>query len=163
MRGWDKKHYLYLMLLGALLWSSPLSAQKKKRKKKKQKIETVISTAQSYIGTPYKYGGMSRSGIDCSGLIYQSYKAAGISIPRTAKAQSKSGKSKGWDNVKIGDIVFFKFKEKRDKWWHSGVVSRIDKGNIYFIHASSSRGVVESNLMSNYYQKNVKRFRRYIR
>lgn len=145
-----------------LIIASPLFAQKKK-KRKKQRIETVISTARSYIGTPYKWGGNTRSGIDCSGLIHNSYKTIGLKLPRTAKEQSKVGSKKGWEGIKPGDIVFFKFKEKRSKWWHSGMITSVSANQIKFIHASSSRGVVESNLMSDYYKKNVKNFRRVIK
>lgn len=137
-----------------------LQAQKKK---KKRKISTVISSAKGYIGTPYRYGGMSAKGIDCSGLMYQCFKKAGYSLPRTAKEQSKYGKKVGWGSIRPGDIVFFKFKQKGEKWWHSGLITNAKDGNIKFIHASSSRGVVESNLLSNYYKKNVKNFRRVIK
>lgn len=135
----------------------------KKKKKRKSETEAVINTAKSYIGTPYLWGGNSKSGMDCSGLIHVSYKAAGYNTPRTAKEQSKFGKNRGWDGIKPGDIVFFKFKEKRSKWWHSGMITEVKGDQIKFIHASTSRGVTESNLMSDYYKKNVKGFRRWIK
>lgn len=164
MRGWDKKKYIvtgWVFVLSFFLIIQDGYGQR--RKVRKRQLATVITTAKSYKGTPYRYGGMARSGIDCSGLIYQSYKAAGIKIPRTAKAQSRYGKGRGWERLREGDIVFFKFKEKGEKWWHSGIITRVEKEAIYFLHASSSRGVVESNLMSDYYKKNVRRIRRFIK
>lgn len=158
-----KNHISFLfILLFSLFALAPLEAQKKK-KRKKQKIETAIATARSYIGTPYKWGGMNKSGIDCSGLIHNSYKTIGVKLPRTAKEQSKVGKKRGWDGIKKGDIVFFKFKQKGSRWWHTGMITHVSKERINFIHASTSRGVVESNLMSDYYRKNVKNFRRVIK
>lgn len=161
--------YLILILFFALTIALPYDGNAQKKKKRKKQMATVVATAKSYIGTPYLYGGMSRSGIDCSALIYNSYKAAGISIPRTAEAQSKDSKSskrfkdKDLSSIRVGDVVFFKFKEKRSKWWHSGMITYVNGDDIRFVHASSSRGVVESQLTSDYYRSNIKNFRRYIR
>jgi probable lipoprotein NlpC len=152
-----------LPLMIVLLWAAqPAEAQRKKKKRQAQ-LNTVVVTAKTYIGTPYRFGGNTKSGIDCSGLIHNSYAAAGIKIPRTAKEQSKYGKSKGWNEIRTGDVVTFKFKEKREKWWHSGIVTRVSGDQVKFVHASTSRGVVEDNLMSDYYKKNVKRIRRIIK
>ncbi len=132
-------------------------------KKKRKKISTVIWKAKTYLGTPYRYGGSSKGGIDCSGLIKNCYAVIGVDLPRTAKEQSKIGNSKSWGSVREGDIVYFKFKQKGEKWWHTGMITKASKNDIRFIHASTSRGVVESNLMSDYYKKNVKKFRRVIK
>lgn len=148
------------ILLVAAFFNAP--AQKKK-KKRKAKIEHVISTGKSYIGTPYKWGGNTKAGIDCSGLIHNSYKTIGIKLPRTAKEQSKVGKKRGWEGIRPGDLVYFKFKKKGEKWFHSGMITYVSDEKVLFVHASSSRGVVESNLMSDYYKKNVKNFRRVIK
>lgn len=150
-----------LALLGFFLLGGHLvSAQ---NKKKSRKIEQVIATGRSYIGTPYVYGGTTRSGIDCSGLIQNAYKTIGVELPRTSKDQSKVGNKKSWNDVRQGDIVFFKFKSKEGKWYHSGMITSVTDHSIKFIHASSSRGVVESELLSDYYRNNVKNFRRVIK
>ena len=152
----------FFLITVALVFSVGFSHGQSKKKKREVKTNVVMSSVKSYVGTPYKYGGMSRKGIDCSGLLHVSFNTGGISLPRTAKDQSKFGKNVSWNGLKRGDLVFFKFKQKGEKWWHSGVITVAEKGKIRFIHASSSRGVVESNLLSDYYKKNVKGFRRVI-
>ncbi|MCV9385167.1 C40 family peptidase [Reichenbachiella ulvae] len=157
-----KQVALLLLGLGLILSAQSTKAQSK-RKRKKANIKLVISTAEGYKGTPYQYGGNSRNGIDCSALMQNSFSKAGYQIPRTSKEQSKYGKKVGWNRVRPGDIVFFKFKEKRKKWYHSGLITSVDGDNIYFIHASTSRGVIQSNLSNDYYKSNVKTFRRVIK
>ncbi len=132
-------------------------------RKKRKRIDQVILQAKGYMGVPYVYGGSSKSGIDCSGLIYNCYKTIGVKLPRTAKAQSKIGSSKSWDSIRPGDIVYFKFKQKGEKWYHTGMITYAEKDKIKFIHASTSRGVVEDDLLTDYYSKNVKKFRRVIK
>ncbi|MEP2023295.1 MAG: C40 family peptidase [Reichenbachiella sp.] len=151
----------WILLISLLLFGGSALAQKKKRKRA-QDIQKVIDVAYTYSGTPYKYGGNSQSGIDCSALMQNSYASAGYKIPRTAKSQSKYGKKVGWGGIRQGDIVFFKFKAKREKWYHSGMITSVSKDGIYFIHASTSRGVIVSDLNADYYKKNVKAFRRVI-
>ena len=110
------RHHLIMIFVLALLAHPELIAQKRK-KKKEQKIQSVIRQVESYKGTPYRYGGNSRKGIDCSALIQNCFSYAGYKIPRTAKEQSKFGKKVGWKSLKPGDVVFFKFKQKGEKWF----------------------------------------------
>ena len=151
----------WILLILILLIGGNASAQKRKRKRA-QDIQKVVDTAYTYKGTPYRYGGTSKSGIDCSALMQNSFASAGYKIPRTSQAQSKYGKKIGWGGIKQGDIVFFKFKQKREKWYHSGMITSVSNDGIYFIHASTSKGVVVSDLNADYYKKNVKAFRRVI-
>lgn len=158
-----KKLSVYILPLLLSYWLLAPATVLGQSKKKRKRIEHVISVGQSYIGTPYQYGGTTKAGIDCSGLIQNAYKAIDVTLPRTAKEQSKVGSKKSWGGVREGDIVYFKFKQKRNKWYHSGMITSVSKESIKFIHASSSRGVIESELLSDYYQKNVKSFRRVIK
>lgn len=156
--------YRSKLLLFFLLVFSMVSFSEAQSKRKRKIIIAVVTEARTYRGVPYQYGGMSRRGIDCSGLMYNSFDKVGIDLPRTAKEQSKVGKRKGWGSIRPGDIVYFKFKQKGEKWWHSGMITDTsDPDEIRFIHASSSRGVIESVLNNEYYADNVKRFRRVIR
>lgn len=152
---------LLLILLALILVSHTTPAQSKKKRKKA--IESVVRYAESYKGTPYKYGGTSKSGIDCSALMQNAFASVGYEIPRTSENQSDFGKKVRWGSARPGDIVFFRFKEKRKKWYHSGLINRVDGNKIYFIHASTSRGVIESDLSDEYYKKNIKVFRRVIK
>jgi len=113
------------------------------------KIQTAISTARSYTGTPYRYGGTSKRGMDCSGLLCVSYKKAGLTLPRTSAEQSKFGNSVKINQLKPGDLVFFSAKKGRRKITHVGMVTKVENGkDIQFIHSSTKLGVVENK---NYY------------
>jgi cell wall-associated NlpC family hydrolase len=125
----------------------------KKARVRQSKINTVIKTARSYTGVPYKWGGTTRSGMDCSGLLLNAYKAIGMTIPRTSADQSDYGKKVGKKDLKPGDWVFFATGKKKRKITHVGMVTIVKGSTIKFIHASSSLGVVEATLTSNYYQK----------
>ena len=117
-----------------------------------KEAESAVRAAFKYKGTKYKYGGITKKGIDCSGLMCVAYKEAGVTIPRTSSAQSQYGKRVYIGELQTGDLVFFGAKPKSKKVTHVGMVSRVTKDHIYFIHASSSRGVVEDILSSAYYR-----------
>lgn len=128
-------------------------------------VETVITTARTFLGTPYKYGGTTRSGMDCSGLLLNSFKAVNVSLPRSSEAQSKVGKEiRKMNDLEPGDLVFFATGKHKDEITHVGLVTDVKaKDNIKFIHSSSSLGVVETNLYAEYYLKRFRGARRVIR
>jgi probable lipoprotein NlpC len=134
-----------------------------KKGKSSDKTEKVISTARTFIGTPYKYGGMTRSGMDCSGLLINSFTAVKVNLPRSSEAQSKVGTAIKMNDLKPGDLVFFATGKKKNEITHVGLVTDVRASdNIKFIHASSSLGVVETNLFAEYYQKRFRGARRVI-
>jgi len=126
-----------------------------------QKAAKVISTARSYIGTPYKFGGTSRAGLDCSGLMLLSFKEVDITLPRTSAEQSSIGTTVKYSDLIPGDLVFFTDKKGGSKVTHVGVVS-IVKGprDVKFIHSSTKLGVVESDLYVTYYESILIKARR---
>ena len=131
------------------------------RMAREEKVDIVVSRARSYVGTPYKFGGTTVLGMDCSGLLMRSFEAIDVYIPRTSKEQSKMGKKVTMEELKPGDLVFFKTMKRQGKVTHAGIVTDARKSDqIMFIHASSSQGVIEANLMSNYFQKSFTKARR---
>jgi cell wall-associated NlpC family hydrolase len=124
------------------------------KKARTQKIQMLITEARSYTGTPYRYGGMNRTGLDCSGLLVRSFESAGEDIPRTSKEQSKYGKAIGKNELQKGDLVFFSNKKWKRKITHVGLVTEVKgKNSVTFIHASTKLGVVETEFFVDYYQK----------
>jgi len=95
----------------------------------------------------YKLGGLSKSGIDCSGFVYLTFRDEfGIGLPRTTKKQTEAGHFVKQRNLKAGDLVFFKTSWKVR---HVGIY--MDNGK--FIHASTSRGVTISSLNNRYWKE----------
>ena len=130
---------------------------------RESKVERVITSARTYIGTPYRYGGTTKAGMDCSGLLMNSFKAIDVSLPRTSEAQSKVGTEVKMKDLEPGDLVFFATGNKKKKVTHVGLVTEIKgKDQVKFIHASSSLGVVETNIYADYYQKRFRGARRVI-
>ena len=108
---------------------------------------SVIETAQTLLGTPYRYGGNSpKSGFDCSGFIQYTFKKEGISVPRTSREQYKSTFPISRRQLKPGDLVFFRAKYEH---YVSHVGLYIGKGR--FIHAASSGKQVSINRLDQEY------------
>lgn len=120
----------------------------------KQKMMDAIL---AWMGTPYDYGGESRSGIDCSGFTRQIFKeSAGIELPRSTEEQVKLGTPVSKENLKFGDLIFFNTTGENPS--HVGIYI----GDDMFAHASVSFGVTLSSLYSSYYKKRYTEARRII-
>lgn len=157
------KQKVFVQLTLALTLFLVSCASTKKGTVRDEKIDRVIASARSYIGTPYKYGGMTRSGMDCSGLLINAFNDIKVNLPRSSADQSKVGKEVDMKDLKPGDLVFFATGKKKRKITHVGMVTEVhDRDNVKFIHASSKVGVVEVNIYSDYYQKNYRGARRVI-
>ncbi|WP_233555499.1 C40 family peptidase [Pontibacter oryzae] len=115
-------------------------------------VATVIKTARSYTGVPYKWGGTTRVGMDCSGLLCTSFQSIDVTLPRTSDEQSRYGDNVKPKDIREGDLVFF--GESKRNITHVGMVTEvISEDEVRFIHASTSLGVMENNLYSDYYKK----------
>jgi probable lipoprotein NlpC len=119
-----------------------------------ENVATVIETARSYTGTPYRWGGTTRVGMDCSGLLCTSFQSINVTLPRTSEEQSRYGKPVKVKELKEGDLVFFGANKNSREITHVGMITEVNNDNeIKFIHASTSLGVIENNLISDYWQK----------
>ena len=114
-------------------------------------ISTVVKTARTYIGTPYKYGGMNEDGLDCSGLVNLAFQSARLTLPRVSTDIAAVGQEVKVRDIRVGDLVFF-ITDKGTRINHVGIVTeRKNPDNILFIHSANS-GVREDNLFSKYYK-----------
>ncbi|OBA00354.1 C40 family peptidase [Halomonas sp. G11] len=105
----------------------------------------ILSHAQQALGTPYRFGGNSPDGLDCSGLVEMVYRAAGINVPRTADQQFRQLATV--DAPRPGDLLFF---GSRQKATHVGIY----RGQGQMIHApGSGRKVVSVPLDIDYWQQ----------
>lgn len=109
--------------------------------------DRAVSVALQQLGAPYRYGGKSPSGFDCSGLAHYSYASAGLDIPRTTAGQWAELEPISRFDVRAGDLLFFRFEGKMS---HVGLYI----GDGRFVHApSSGKHVSVDSLDSNLYGK----------
>lgn len=104
--------------------------------------ETVAALAKRQVGAPYRWGGSSPSGFDCSGLVRYVYAQVGVSLPHNAAQQYRLGAPVTRDSLEPGDLVFF------DRLRHNGIYI----GDGRFIHArQTGRGVNVARLDEAWY------------
>ena len=116
------------------------------------KAEQIISYAKSFEGVKYRYGGTSRSGMECSGLIFTAFKQAGFQLPRVSRDMATRGKAISLSQINPGDLLFFQTNKSRNVINHVGLIVSNSGGEISFIHATTSRGVIVSKLTENYWR-----------
>lgn len=137
---------------------SPNAGQPRQHRSKskidKKKMGRIID---SFLGAPYKHGGDTKAGIDCSGLVVQVYRQyAGFKLPHETKKLYQLVKRIGKDDLVFGDLVFFS-----DGWFSVSHVG-IYVGDGRFVHSSEELGVIVSSLDEDYYKKRYRGARRVI-
>lgn len=102
-----------------------------------------------WVKTPYLWGGTTRAGVDCSGFVRAVYRESlDVELPRNSRSQFATGVNVSWDELKVGDLVFFDTLE-RGTVTHVGIYA--GKGTL--AHASSSVGVTRASLDAKYYRR----------
>jgi len=115
------------------------------------KTERIINQAQSFAGTRYKFGGTTRKGMDCSGLIYTSFQRENIVLPRVSRQMAERGQPVKDKDILKGDLLFFRTNKSSKRINHVGLVTKVAGDDIYFIHSTTSKGVLTSNLNERYW------------
>jgi lipoprotein Spr/probable lipoprotein NlpC len=119
------------------------------------KADRLWQVFNRYEGTPYQYGGMSENGFDCSGFIATAFdEALGQQLPRTTSQLLAAGEAVEPEQIRAGDLVFFRIKGKDQ---HAGIYMGEDQ----FIHSSSSIGVTRSSLNAYYWRGRLSKIRRF--
>ena len=120
---------------------------------RRTKADNIIEYAESFEGVRYKWGGTTKAGMDCSGLIYESFKAYDVNLPRISRDMAKRGDKINLKDVHKGDLLFFKTGNRRNAINHVGLIVSIENNDIEFIHATSSKGVMTSWINETYWHK----------
>jgi cell wall-associated NlpC family hydrolase len=107
----------------------------------------VLDIAVSQLGVPYRYGGATPRGFDCSGLVYYAYRRLGLRVPRSTMAQYRHAQPVALQELHPGDLVFFRRAYRSVS--HVGIYA----GNGRFIHAPSKGRVVSYDSLDDPYWK----------
>lgn len=146
------KPLLFLILIALIFTSCKSTSVSTSRSNKL--AEQIIESASKNLGAPYKYAGTTKSGFDCSGLVFTTFNQFDIKLPRSSADQSKVGIDLGKNISKAqkGDLIFFK-TNNRSKINHVGIVIKTKDDELEFIHSSTSRGVIISSTKESYYER----------
>ncbi|WP_405211654.1 C40 family peptidase [Dokdonia sp. Asnod2-E02] len=147
------KQFLAALSLLLLLTSCGSSKRTTIKDISTTKTERIIKQAQAFSGTRYKFGGTTRKGMDCSGLIYVAFQKENIVLPRVSRDMAQRGKPVKNKDIDTGDLLFFRTSKSSKRINHVGLVTKVDGDDIYFIHATTSKGVLTSNLNERYWNR----------
>jgi cell wall-associated NlpC family hydrolase len=110
--------------------------------------DQIIHFAREQIGCKYKTAGKCKTGFDCSGFVIYVYREFEIPMAATAHDQAKLGQSIELENAIAGDLIFFGSAKQIS---HVGIISKNTKKDLSIIHSSSSKGVIEENILNSDY------------
>ena len=120
----------------------------------------ISEHAKSFLGTDYQFGGTTKEGMDCSGLIYTAFLEENIELPRISREMSLLGTRLYLREVGIGDLLFFETDKNKKVINHVGLVVETREEEIFFIHSSTSQGVIISSLKNPYWEEHFVMARR---
>lgn len=141
------------------LWGSASCLAQEVARAPFEVVPSLLDKAKEYVGTPYRYGGASPTGFDCSGFVRFVFRAFGVQLNRSSRSQATQGEQVAPEKIEPGDLLFFRIGGKRIG--HVGIYL----GGGQFIHAGSrgdsgSRGVKIARLDSSFYARRLVSARR---
>ena len=141
------RHILPLLILVLLSAGGCGILPHQKAKKSERRVEnTLMKAFVEWDKTPYRYGGTTKAGVDCSALVQNIYvQEFRLRLPRTTADQLREGRKVRQSDMRTGDLVFFKTGPNQ---LHVGIYLGTDR----FIHASTSKGVMISGLSERYWK-----------
>lgn len=117
-------------------------------------INTVFDSLETHLGTPYKYGGVTPSGFDCSGLFYAVFKDFGVKLSRSSRGLAHHGVEVELENLQPGDLLFFKGRNINSKTiGHVAMVIELTDGSFKMIHSCSRGVIIDEYSEISYYRK----------
>lgn len=157
------KHFLYLLIVVFVFASckSSHSSVSNSDKKTIELCDNLVDNAKDNLGSPYKFGGTTKNGFDCSGLVFTAYKKEEIILPRTSIEMSNYGKRIKKEDARKADLIFFKTGGS-SKINHVGLIVDSNRDDIKFIHSSTKKGVIISSLKEDYYRKSFSQINRIV-
>ncbi|WP_149205635.1 C40 family peptidase [Flavobacterium johnsoniae] len=135
------------------------TSKSESKKENRSLVKNLIDTATDNIGVKYKAGGTTKSGFDCSGLVYTTFESENIKLPRSSFEQAKMGKVIPLNDAKRGDLIFFKTNKSR-QINHVGLITEVNSDEIKFVHSSTSKGVIISSTKEPYYKNSFEQVNR---
>ena len=155
---------IYYLILITVLFASCKSAStavgnKESKRENRYTVTHLIEHATDNIGVRYKAGGTTKSGYDCSGLVFTTFESENIKLPRNSFEQAKVGRIIKFNDAQKGDLIFFINRGQR-RINHVGMVVEAADGEIKFVHSSTHGGVMISSTKEPYYQRSFSQVNR---
>jgi cell wall-associated NlpC family hydrolase len=166
--GRNRLNYIILIVIVLTFGFSCKNAESKQIQyddKTEIQRDRVVNYAKQQIGVKYTYAGNSpKTGFDCSGFTKYVFSEFGYDVPRRSIDYESAGEKVSLNDCKKGDVLLFTGSDKRKRTTgHVGIVVSNTNGNISFVHASTSRGVVISDMKVSYYSERILGARRIIK
>ncbi|NLL29072.1 MAG: C40 family peptidase [Bacteroidales bacterium] len=117
-------------------------------------LNELITYGKSFLGSPYKYGGRSKAGFDCSGYVSTVFSKIGVNLSYSSVGMSGSGRVVADSTIQAGDILFFVNTQRgRNGIGHVGFVIEVENKEVLFLHSACNGGVKYEYLSHPYYKK----------
>jgi len=152
--------FLSIFVISCKTQSGVVTSKESTMKTKKLTAE-IVDFASENLGVKYKFGGTTKAGMDCSGLVFTTFKNFDISLPRTSAAMANHGEKIPTKKAQVGDLIFFKTNGSRNIN-HVGIITEVKDDAIQFIHSSTQKGVIVSSLNEPYYSKSFAQINRVV-